>query len=125
MVSQNERNSTTACRPFVVSIYEFREPIEREFIPYFEDTITPAAMEKGWSVAGYFVTEHSANNVPSLPVREDVNAFVWLAALPQTPATDSAAPSLDWQTAYDAFADRLNGRPEILRLEPTARSLLR
>lgn len=123
--SPNERDVTIASRRFVVSIYSFREPDEQGFVPYFEDTIAPAATERGWSISGYFVTEHTPNNFPTLPVRENENAFVWFAALPETSTLDSGARSLDWQTAHDAFAERLNAPPEILRLEPTARSLLR
>jgi hypothetical protein len=61
--------------------------------------------------APFFVTERRPNDFPALPVREDANVVVAFDRV--------GAP------APDAIADRLRGEPELLRLAPTARSLLR
>jgi NIPSNAP len=114
----------SATRTFVASIYYFREPIETTFAHHFNSLIAPAITAMGGAVCGYFVTERSPNNFPALPVREEVNAFVWLAAFP----ADSGTPTLsqpDWQQRYIPFADKLAEPIEIRRLIPTARSLLR
>ena len=56
----------------------------------------------GESVLAHFVTEHARNDFPALPVREDVDVVVWLAA----------------------GEHELPARVERLRLQPTPRSLL-
>ena len=39
----------------------------------------PAVTGSGAMVLAYFVTEHSENTFPALPVREGENVFVWFA----------------------------------------------
>ena len=65
------------------------------------------------SVFGAFVTEDSPNTFPQLPVREGEAVFVWFAAGSQP------------QSLPDSLAASFIRPPEILTLQPTARSLLR
>jgi hypothetical protein len=81
-----------------------------------EQEVAPVIAESGGTLLGYFVTEPAENTFPRLPVREGEDVLVWFAG----------------------FAERRNGaarreaamrlapkrRLEVLRLEPTTRSLL-
>jgi NIPSNAP len=67
--------------------------------------------ESGGSTLGSFVTEESENTFPSLPVREGERVFAWFAGFADRGGLDRAA-------ARHADA------AEVLRLEPTSRSLL-
>jgi hypothetical protein len=69
-------------------------------VAHFERTIA----ESGGSALGYFVTEPSENTFPALPVRENERVFVAFAGYPD--------------------GSELPSGPDVLRLEPTARSLL-
>lgn len=77
-----------------------------EFVDFFEREVEPAL-----PVLASFVTEPSANTYPRLPVREGENVFVWFSRFP-----DQAA---------HALAQTVAPRHEVLRLSPTAGSLLR
>jgi hypothetical protein len=113
----------------VGTIYYFDAPVDAAFVQFFEKTVKPAVIGSGATVLAYFVTEHSENTFPALPVREGENVFLWfarfndpatyeryLAALPQSPR---------WRDAISKeLARRLKGEPEILKLSPTTRSLL-
>jgi len=113
----------------VATIYYFDAPVDAAFVQLFEKTGKPAAIGSGATVLAYFVTEHSENTFPALPVREGENVFVWfarfndaaayerhLAALPQSPR---------WRDEISKeLARRLKRKAEILKLSPTTRSLL-
>jgi hypothetical protein len=86
----------------VLSLDEADE--EDEVVSHFERSTAPG------SVLGYFLTEPSENTFPALPVREGERVFVWFAAFPDADAMDRALTTM--QAA------------EVLRLAPTARSLL-
>jgi hypothetical protein len=80
-------------------------------------------------VLAAFVTESSPNNFPRLPVREDQHVFVWF-----TKAASQAeyelqvallSHSREWRKVTMALQRKLKVPPEVLRLQPTARSHLR
>jgi hypothetical protein len=111
------------------TIYYFDEPVSSEFITFFETTIQPALTEAGASILAYFVSEDSPNTYPRLPVREDVNAFVWFAGFPDPDAYKGHLATLReskyWNDEIETFLKkRLQGKPEVLRLTPTPRSWL-
>jgi hypothetical protein len=68
--------------------------------------------ESDGSTLGSFVTEERENTFPSLPVREGERVFAWFAGFADRDGLDRAA---ERQTDRAA---------EVLRLEPTSRSLL-
>lgn len=78
-------------------------------VSFFEEEIVPAI---GGTVLGYFVTEHSENTFPRLPVREGENVLAWFVGY-----ADGSPPQR-------ANAEALDRPLQVLRLEPTARSLL-
>lgn len=71
-----------------------------------------------------------AHAFPALPVRADVEAFVWLSVYADEVGHARHVADLERLPAWgeevsQALAQRLEGSPEVLRLRPTARSLLR
>jgi hypothetical protein len=85
--------------------------------------------DSGATVLAYFVTEHSENTFPALPVREGENVFVWFARFNDPAAYERHIAALTqsprWRDEISKeLARRLKREPEILKLSPTTRSLL-
>jgi hypothetical protein len=113
----------------VATIYYFNAPIDAGFIEFFEKTVKPNVISSGATVLAYFVTEHSENAFPALPVREGENVFVCFARFNDAAAYECHVAALTqsprWRDAISKeFARRLKRQPEILKLSPTTRSLL-
>jgi NIPSNAP len=89
---------------------------QRSAVRGLEQEVAPAIAESGGTLLGYFVTEPAENTFPSLPVREGEDVLVWFAGFAEL--ADGAARR--------EAALRLGPKrpPEVLRLEPTTRSLL-
>jgi hypothetical protein len=102
----------------------------RDFTAFFEKSVAPELARAGANVAGCFVTEEAKNDFPKLPVREGEKAFVWLAAFENLKAHERHLATLHRSNAwreetYPELRWHLRSDPEVLRLSPTARSLLR
>ncbi len=113
----------------VATIYYFGSPADAQFVELFEKTLRPVLTDLGSSVPASFVTEHSENTFPSLPVREGENVFVWFARFPDSAAYERHIAELDQSARWHdeiskELARRLKPAPEILKLSPTSRSLL-
>ena len=113
----------------VATIYYFDAPVSDDFVEFFEQTLKPAMTDTGASILAYFVTEHSENTFPALPVREGENVFVWFSRFNDPAAYElhvaALARSPRWRDEISKeLARRLKRAPEILKLSPTARSLL-
>jgi hypothetical protein len=111
------------------TIYYFAKPVTPEFTNYFENTIKPGTMHAGACILASFITEDSPNTFPQLPVREGEHAFVWFAGFPDSEAHRSYLTRLreskPWTEEIEPLLSKtLQGKPEILRLTPTARSRL-
>jgi NIPSNAP len=91
------------------------------FRELFETKIEPGLREAGANVRARFVTEHSANNYPPLPVREGEEVFVWLSLFADVKSRDEHLAAIDLRALTAGY---LAGDPEALRLQPTSRSLL-
>ncbi|GAB0101619.1 NIPSNAP family protein [Nocardia sp. JMUB6875] len=101
-----------------------------EFAAFFDDRVRPALAAADIHPIGVYATEPAPNTFAPLPVREGESAFTWfatfadddqraarLAALIRSPRwRDDLAPDLN---------KRLERPEQVLRLAPTARSLLR
>jgi hypothetical protein len=113
----------------VATIYYFDRPVDPGFVQFFDKTMKPAATDAGATVLAYFVTEHSENTFPALPVREGENGFVWFARFNDPAAYERHIAAL---TQFSRWSDEiskelargLKREPEILKLSPTTRSLL-
>ena len=81
-------------------------------------------------VLASYVTESEPNNFPQLPVRQHEKIFVWFTRVADQAAYDRARAWLvgtrAWRAELGPRLDDYEERPaQILRLAPTARSLLR
>jgi hypothetical protein len=113
----------------VTTIYYLDAPVSAEFVEFFQQTLKPAVTETGASILAYFVTEDSENTFPALPVREGENVFVWFSRFndPAAYALHAGAPARSPRSCREIseeLARRLKRAPEVLKLSPTARSLL-
>jgi quinol monooxygenase YgiN len=114
----------------VANIYYLDVSAEADFVDFFECTVKPVLTEAGVSILAYFITENHPNNFPALPVRENVNVFVWFSRFSDRAAYDHHTAALTNSTRWSneiarELARRLKGRLEVLKLSPTARSQLR
>jgi hypothetical protein len=113
----------------VTTIYYFDAPVDAGFVEFFEKTVKPAVIGSGASVLACFVTEHSENTFPALPVREGENVFVWFARFNDPSAYERHIAALTRSTLWrdeisKELSRRLKREPETLKLSPTTRSLL-
>lgn len=95
----------------------------------FADELAPRLANAGIPVLGYFVRETRPNNFPGLPVRENEPVLVWFARFDSADDHRRRMASLRRQPSWPILAARIDSLlsrpPEILRLQPTARSELR
>jgi hypothetical protein len=113
----------------VATIYYFDSPVTDDFIAFFEDTLKPTLTDASASILAYFVTEHSKNNFPRLPVREGENVFVWFSSFPDEASyvehQAGLSKSQRWLGEVSRNLERwLKGNLEVLKLSPTERSRL-
>jgi NIPSNAP len=112
-----------------ITIYPLRESGAEGFPGFFEQELEPSLSRAGVSIVATYVTEHSANTFPALPVREGEEVFVWLAMFAdeddQARSTSELERATGWRdVVLPALSGFLDGPVETLRLTPTARSLL-
>lgn len=91
------------------------QPAQQSFVEFFDHALQPVLEASGASLLGSFVSEHSANTFPRLPVREGEHVFVWFSRF----AGDAVHAKVQ-----DMARARLKTAPQVLRLAPTARSRL-
>jgi hypothetical protein len=104
--------------------------VDDAFIKLFEKQLAPLMTETGAQPLAYFETETTENNFPRLPVRTGENVFVWFSLFSSQEAYAAYLHRLErtkvwtekWQPELSRF---LKSPTQHLRLEPTARSLLR
>jgi hypothetical protein len=104
----------------VVTILTPAEPFG--FPELFARDVEPTLRAAGVQVVATLVTEHSPNDYPALPVREDADVFVWMSMFANE--ADYADRAAQLERASALLAPHLDGPAEVLRLRPTARSLL-
>lgn len=113
----------------VATILSFAAFPDDDFLDSFERVLAPVLGESGASVLATFVTEASANTFPVLPVREGEHVFVWFARFSDRAAYEahlvSREQSSAWREQWALAASLLISPPQVLRLAPTARSLVR
>lgn len=121
-----------AARPdslIVATTYFLPAHGEEDFAAYFTRDVAPYLAETGGEPIATFMTEHSANTFPRLPVRENETVFVALARFASAEAHAAHVRALDawqaWSRVAENLAQRTRAPAQTLRLLPTARSLLR
>jgi len=99
------------------------------FAAWHRANMLPIIRESGAEFLAAFVTEPAENTYPALPVRTDANVLAIFGRFPDAATLDRSravlAASTQWAEASRAAAAHVDGRPQTLRLSPTARSLLR
>lgn len=111
------------------TILSFETPLDANFLDFFEGTLAPVLTRCGASLLSSFVTEESANTFPALPVREGEQVFVWFSRFRDQAAYDQYVAALtrsqEWHDQiWGTLARRLKAAPSVLKLSPTARSLV-
>jgi NIPSNAP len=114
----------------VATIYYFAGPVGPGFVNFFEHTLRPGNESLGATISAFFVTENSENTFPALPVRSGENVFVWFSTFADLAAYEdylaARSRSEEWRSEVSTpLTHFLQKAPEVLRLSPTARSLLR
>lgn len=102
---------------------------DETFAAFFSHDVAPILKEAGAELIATFATEHSRNNYPRLPVRENESVFLTLTRF-DSPMQHSAhvatlAASPAWRALEPSLTRALVAPTQTLRLQPTARSLLR
>jgi hypothetical protein len=114
----------------VATIHHLSKPADSDFLEFFQASVVPLLIEAGGRVLGVFVTEHSPNNFPRLPLRERESVFILFLGFGSLAAYHHYMTRLGqnarWRSeVYPALIERLLTRPQVLRLAPTSRSQLR
>ena len=102
---------------------------EEPFAAFFGHDVAPVLKDAGADLLATFATEHSSNNYPPLPVRENETVFVSLTRFASAEACRAHAVTLaalpEWRALEGVLNRTLRAPIQTLRLQPTARSLLR
>ncbi|MGH3680424.1 MAG: NIPSNAP family protein [Natronosporangium sp.] len=114
----------------LVTLYQRDHPFDQEFLDFFDREARPALTETGATPLACLQTEPAENTFPALPVREGENWFAWFARFPGPAQLTEHLHRLErsdrWRhRVRPRLAATLSGVPQLLRLSPTARSLLR
>jgi hypothetical protein len=99
-------------------------------VEFFEQRVRPVLAETGGDPLAYLRSEHAPNTFPALPVRTGKEIFVWFSRFADTNQMEDHIERLEssrsWrEEVLPAASAWWSTRPERLRLEPAARSLLR
>lgn len=113
----------------VATILSFETPPSSDFLALFESALAPVLTKSGASILSSYVSEESANTYPALPVREGEQVFVWFSGFRDQVAYDEYVTVLareeQWHDQiWEPLVRRLKAAPEVLKLAPTARSLV-
>lgn len=99
---------------YAAGVHSLREPAREEDLARIESVIAPRVRAAEGSVLAWYVSEHSPNSFPRLPVREGENVVVWFATFPDASRADACLAAIP--RAQDTVT---------LGLLPTPRSRLR
>jgi len=99
------------------TICYFAAPVTEAQIAAFRRLLLTSCAEAGADLAAALVTKDSPNTFPALPVREGEHVFAWFSVFADAASAGAIALPAEIERA-------LVKPPEILRLQPTARSRL-
>jgi quinol monooxygenase YgiN len=106
-----------------VSVFSLNEAASPALLDFCRERMTPVLKKEGALAQGWYVTEHSPNNFPRLPVREGEHVLVGVAVFKDRVAYETAVTR--WQRdVAPALAQWLAGQPHSMTLAPTARSAI-
>lgn len=121
-----ERRSSGEC-PIDISTCSLAPGQAEDFARRWSDEALPILTSAGARVDAAFVSEHSPNTFPRLPVREGETVFVWVAAFSDQASKEVYQSKLeadsDWRQLMFPWLDKQLWRPlETVSLSPTTRS---
>ncbi|CAN7192487.1 NIPSNAP family protein [Phyllobacterium sp. LjRoot231] len=109
--------------------YKLKVPPELGFLAFYEEMLSPILCTWGEHRIATFTSEHSANTFTRLPVRLGENVVVIFSRFHSVDAqaafNELLGGSPAWQTVRQQLSRYLIAPPDIARLSPTTRSLLR
>jgi len=112
-----------------ISIHHLRPGTEADLAERFQAEAVPQLAAKGARLLGAFISEHSENTFPRLPVRAAENVFITVIGFDDGDAhagrQAALATSPAWRAIHETMRAVSTKPAETLRLTPTARSLLR
>lgn len=111
-------------------IYPFDAPVRADFIDWFHREAMPLFETLGAQTVAALVTQETKNDFTALPVREGEHVFAWFARFGSHAAYarffEAVTNARRWNDELLPALQRcLSGKPPLLRLAPTGRSLLR
>ncbi|MER9680495.1 NIPSNAP family protein [Mesorhizobium sp. M0184] len=112
----------------VIKIHHLQPGLEARFAKECQTAALPVLAALGARPLAAFVTEHAENSFPRLPVRASENVFISITGFASADAHARHEAALAafprWQEFEQAAQWDLARPVEVLRLAPTARSLL-
>lgn len=109
-----------------ITVFPLNAPPAEDLIAFSQATMQPALERGGAMSVAWYVTEASPNNFPRLPVRQSGPVLVGIALFSSKARYEAFASNGSWQRDVAPGLTRwLDGEPQILHLEPTARSAYR
>ena len=119
------RTQGAAAGALQVTVFPLREPATPQLLDFCRHRMVPTLLRGGARQLAWFCTEHSPNTFARLQVREGEPVLVGLALFGDEAALQSFADSGAWaRDVGPGLAPWLAAAPEVLRLQPTARSAL-
>lgn len=113
----------------VATVCKLGAPASADLLDFFERVLQPVVTGVGAELLASFVTENSPNNYPALPVREGEHIFVWFSRFENETAYERYAAAVIRSPRWSEISERLvrdvKGSPQVLKLSPTTRSLVR
>jgi hypothetical protein len=114
----------------VINIYYLKNDPHAGFIEFFKGKMAPELDRAGIHALAALVPESNPNNYPKLRIREREKLFVWLARFDNRADYEHHLAALErsgrWREhVFPSLDAQLDSPPEVLKLQPTARSLMR
>ncbi|WP_028935198.1 NIPSNAP family protein [Pseudonocardia spinosispora] len=112
----------------IVTIHHLDKTHTATFMDFYETVAVPAVQKAGAHFLGMFETNHSPNDFPVLPVRENQNVFITFTGFADLNKYHDFLTALGkpWkEDVYPRLTSQLIRPPQTLRLTPTTRSQLR
>jgi hypothetical protein len=113
----------------LATVYLLRGPADDGFVRWFNTHAAPVLAASGAPPLARLRTEYGKNEFPRLPVRDGEHAFAWFTTFASQAAYEQHRAALARSAWGRIVEPELVGRwaapPQVLRLAPTARSLLR
>jgi hypothetical protein len=108
-----------------VTVFSLHDAAGPALLEFCRARMMPLLRQGGALAQGWYVTEHSPNNFPRLPVREGEHVLVGVAVFPDRRAYEAFLADGRWQQdVAPALSQWLARQPQTMKLVPTARSAL-